>query len=501
MNEIKSTISNIQDEQAALRIQEIVDLEPDAMLLVNQATQIILANKRAEQLFGYLNDELCGMTLDALVPEAVRDQHSKDVERYFTNPLPRSMGTGLNIHALGKDGKEFAADISINPLMIGGELLVACAIRDISKQKSIELALREREQTYRALFEYANDAIFLLSLEGVHLQVNQKAADLLGYSREELVGMGVRDIVAPVEYPQAQNKLEILLKSQSLPLYERLFRKKDGNIIPVEINLALIRDSEGEPVFIQSIVRDISERKKTEQEQLRLLEEIKQSREELRALGVRMEQAREEERRLLAIELHDQVGQSLTGLNFNLNIIRSQLPAEADDRIILRLDDSLKLVEDTTHLVRNFMAELHPPMLDDFGLLSALGWYSQNYSQRTGIPTQVSGTEPQPRLPKQVEIVLFRIVQEALNNIAKHAQARQVKIAIQDSLQAVRLQVVDDGVGFNQAEVFSTPAKAHWGLLNMQERAQSVNGSLSIDSALGKGTQISIEIGKRQAYD
>jgi PAS domain S-box-containing protein len=481
-------------------IQEILDFEPDGLLLINQRKRIVLANRQAEQLFGYSRREILGMGLTELVPERLRKVHASHIANFFSHPVARPMGTKLALFARRKDGSEFPVDISLSPVKTAHQSLVACFIHDISEQKKVEVELREREQKYRALFEYANDAIFLLDMEGIHLQVNQKAADLLGYTREELVGMRIQDVVQEREYSDAQNRVQRLLKGESLPLYERTFRKKDSSLIPVEINISLVKDSGGEPMFFQSIVREITERKNNEREQQRLLEELRSSREELRSLSKRLEQVREEERSQLARELHDQVGQTLTGLTMNLQIVRHQLPPETAQVILRRLEDSAVLLNETTLLVRDVMSDLRPPMLDDYGLVSAVKWYCHNFSLRTGINIQVYGKELQPRLPEYAEIILFRIIQEALNNIAKYAGVNQADLHIEDHPDRACISISDQGTGFNLEEVNSPERKPHWGLLNMEERARSIGGLFTITTAPGKGTRIAVEIEKGGVY-
>lgn len=475
-------------------MQEIINLEPDAMLLLNREAKISLANLEAENIFGYLRDEMLDLGLDSLIPERFHHQHRENVGTYFSDPVARPMGAQMSLYARRRDGSEFPVDISLNPLKIGEDLFVACAVRDISERKRAEMALREREETYQALFEHSNDAIFLLSPSRIHLQVNQKAADLLGYTREELIGMSIFDIVVPTEYPEALNRYASLTRGERVPIYERNFRKKDGSTITVEINLSLIRDNDGKPVMIQSIVRDISERKMIQQKQLEMLEEIKHSRENLRVMAARIENTREEERRDLADKLHDRVGQNLTGININLNIISNLVIREDFNAIQSRLEDTIELVEETTRLVRNVMAELHPPLLDDYGLFSALRWYIDKYSQRTNIQTILLGEECQPRLPAHVELVLFRIVQEALNNITKHAQADQVTVILNSTSQIATLSVKDNGRGFDAVLLSKSDKEPHWGLLNMQEKAHSIGGRMMITTAPGQGVNISVEV-------
>ncbi len=223
--------------------------------------------------------EIVGYTLEELSPVSIQTwidlSHPEDLERsnqllqqhfrseidFYECEVRMKHKNGAWVWILDK-GKVVAWDAAGQPLRMSGTHI------DITEHKQAESALEENEQTYRSLFEYANDAIFSLSLEGVHLDANPKAAEMLGYSRDELIGLAVQDIVAPREYPDAQGKIATLLAGESLPTYERIFRKKDGAEFPVEITIALVRDAVGEPRYIQSIVRDITKRKQAE-EQLR----------------------------------------------------------------------------------------------------------------------------------------------------------------------------------------------------------------------------------------
>ncbi len=138
------------------------------------------------------------------------------------------------------------------------------SVQDITEDKRAAKALQESNQRYAALYNHSNDAVFILGLDGVHLDANQRAVEMLGYELEELIGMSVEQTVAPQEYPDSLGKLEDLLSGQRLPIYERLFRRKDGSLIPVEINATLVNDDQGQPRYIQSTVRDITERKQQE---------------------------------------------------------------------------------------------------------------------------------------------------------------------------------------------------------------------------------------------
>jgi signal transduction histidine kinase len=235
---------------------------------------------------------------------------------------------------------------------------------------------------------------------------------------------------------------------------------------------------------------ELAAREATEREQQQLLHEIQQTGSQLRAMAVRLQEVQELERHHIASELHDRVGQNLTGLNLNLQIIQNQVAALQKPALQTRLDDSLRLVEQTTRLVRDVMADLVPPQLEEYGLVSALRWYAGIYTGRTRQEVQVVGNELEPRLDPKTEIAFFRIVQEALNNIARHARASKVTISVEADASLARVCVTDNGMGFDPGRF---PRPGDLGLITMKERAASVGGLVIIQSAPGQGTTVRIE--------
>jgi len=233
--------------------------------------------------------------------------------------------------------------------------------------------------------------------------------------------------------------------------------------------------------------RDITKRMRAE-------ETLQQYTERLRALAAQLAELTETERQQLAQELHDQVGQNLTALGINLNIVQTQLPEESTDLLRSRLNDSLSLVEQTAEQIRDVMANLRPPVLDDYGLVSALRWYGEQFATRTAIAVTVEGEEPVPRLDAQVENALFRIAQEALANAAKHAKARQIAVTIEVHNRTLRMVVADDGVGFDPERLPTPGVNQGWGLIIMRERAEAVGGVFSIESRPGSGTRLIVEV-------
>lgn len=224
-------------------------------------------------------------------------------------------------------------------------------------------------------------------------------------------------------------------------------------------------------------------------------EKLISSREQLRSLAARLAEMEETEKKRLTQIIHDEILQDLTTISINLKVVRSQLPKEIEDLIGLHIDDSESLLEQTIDYLRNVIADLRPSVLDDIGLLATLRWYGKQFSERTGVNLKAQGEEMMPRLPLATEIALFRISQEALNNIAKHAQATQVTVTLKEEAGMAQLHIADDGIGFVNSDI-RIREQTGWGLMTMKERATAVGWRLRVESELGKGTQIVVE-GKR----
>lgn len=504
--ELQRVIDLLQKElmQRALaekRFEDIIESAPDAMFILDQTGKILLANAMAEQMFGYTCGELMGVDIAArFVPLRQNGNQPGFLQKYLENLDQTQSTSRMELSALRQDGIEFPTEVELSRLNSTNGFWVAINIRDITDRKKREAALRESERTYRALFENAGDAIILTDLEGRIRKVNQKAAELLEFSQDELLELNFFDIINPEEKLDFQEKMELITAGGKLGTHNQNFVKRSGEMLLTENNTVLVKDIQRNPKFFQIIARDITERVKAEQAQTRLLEEIRQSNEQMRTLARRVQNVQELERKELAALLHDRVGQNLTGLNLNLKILQNKLHPEFDSEVEKRLNDSLAMVEQTTQMIRGVMADLDPPILDEFGLVPAIKWYSSEFSNRTGIVTQLSGAKFEPRLAPGVERIVFRLIQESLINVAKHAHASRAVITIKSTKEIISVTVKDNGNGFDPKAVKQPIQEPHWGLLSMQQRATSIGAELTVDSTPGNGTQVCIMIGRDQ-YD
>lgn len=226
-----------------------------------------------------------------------------------------------------------------------------------------------------------------------------------------------------------------------------------------------------------------------------LYEAISKQQEQMRALSGRLAEVQESERQRLAYELHDQTGRDLTALGIQLNLIRSELEGENIEDVHTFLNEAQTLLVELTEQLRNIMADLRPPMLDDYGLMAAIRWYGSKVAARTNLAITVDGRESKPRLPPAAEMALFRIIQEALTNVTKHAEATEVAISLDHTDEITRLTIDDNGRGCEPRHLPRGNAQNGWGLRIMAERAEANGGRCWIESDPAEsGTRVLVEI-------
>jgi len=247
------------------------------------------------------------------------------------------------------------------------------------------------------------------------------------------------------------------------------------------------KDHSNSVSFLFGTAQDITERMQAENA-------YRDSSVQLRALSRRLVELQESERRELSRELHDRVGQNLTALKINIDMLQPALASQGNEDLVARVADSAALLESTMDAIENVMSELRPPMLDDHGLAAALDWHGRRFSRRTGIAVMVHAGEPAVHPTPQVQIALFRIAQEALNNIAKHAGARRAEITLDQENGDCVMSVRDDGIGFDVGENASDKPKTGIGMVTMRERSQAVGGRFEMQALPERGSRLTVRV-------
>jgi PAS domain S-box-containing protein len=355
---------------------------------------------------------------------------------------------------------------------------------ELAERRRVEESLRLTEERFRSVAQTAGDAIITIDTRGKIVFWNHAAEEIFGYSADEAMGK-VLTFIMPERFREAHREgLERIISTGESGIIgktvDRVGRRKDGAEFPVELSLAAWKTQEG--VFFTGIVRDVTRRKRAE--------------EEIRHLSRQLISAIEEERRRLARDLHDEFGQALTTLHFGIEELGNALPGELRE-LKSRCDVSVRLIEELGEDVRNISSELRPGMLDHLGLVPTLKWYIADFAKRIGglhIDFKTVGIKERPG--PEIEIVLYRILQEALNNIAKHSQAKHVNVLLTYSHPKLICTIKDDGIGFEQTEgmVPFESEKKGIGLLGMRERVGSVGGTMDIRSKSAEGTMIRVEL-------
>jgi PAS domain S-box-containing protein len=351
-----------------------------------------------------------------------------------------------------------------------------------AKPRSAEYALKISELRYRRLFETAQDGILILNADNGQIDdVNPFLTDMLGYSRAQLLGNKLWEI-GPFKDVEASKAEFRELQREAYVRYEDLpLETSSGKSINVEF-VSNIYQVNGDRV-VQCNIRDITKRKRAEAK-------LKDYSRKLQVLSRRLVEAQETERRNIARELHDEIGQALTVIQLNLQALL-QSPGAKPLSLSPRLNESLAVVDHVLEQVHDISLNLRPLILDDLGLEPALRWFTKRQAALVGLQARFHADPLKHRLKLVIETECFRVAQEALTNVVRHAQAKNVSVELRKEAGQLHLRVCDDGIGFDVGAVREQAVRgASLGLLSMEERAALAGGGLEFKSVPGNGTEV-----------
>src|SRR6267378_4978939 len=370
----------------------------------------------------------------------------------------------------------------------GRPVRVIGVCQDITERKLAEEQVRASQERFRMMVENVRDyAIYILDMNGYVTSWNLGAERIEGYRAEEIIGKHYSCFFLADHIARGDPGMQLQFASIQGRYESEGWRvRKNGSQFWAHVIVTPLLDETGKPRGFSEITHDVTERKRAE-------EDLHSYADRLKVTSRRLLEVQEAERRLLARELHDRVGQNLTALGINLSIIAGGLPAGSKPELAGRLEECGLLVAGTVDAMRNVMAELRPHALDDYGLPAALRSLATGFSHRTGIQVAFEGDARGTDLPKPVDLAMFRIAQEALNNVAKHSNAHHVEIAIRRTNGRATLSVRDNGIGFDPKRIERSKREAGWGLLIMRERAEAVGARFSLNAGLNTGVQVLVE--------
>lgn len=462
-------------EEKLYLMQHAIDSSNNGIVITGLADTdyaIIYANEAFLRITGYSMPELLGHNC--------RIMQNNDNDQSGLTELRAALQNNRAAHAIlrnyRKNGSLFWNEIYISPIhnQQGRITHYVGVLNDVTHRVEMEYALSKSEARMRSIFNNVSDGIIIIDEKGIIEKLNSSAEKLFGYSAEELTGHNINKLMPEPERSRHDSYLKSYFSSGKAKILDTRREvnglRKNESIFPMELGVSEFYVDQRH--FFIGTVHDITERKKAE--------------EALRDLSSHLERAREDERTRIAREIHDELGSLLTALKMDLSWLNKQLPAnlplchEKTAVMNRHLDDAIGSV-------RKIIADLRPTILDHLGLLAAIDWKLDEFREQNGIQCMLTAPEDNIVMDKNRDIAVFRIMQEALTNIALHSQATHVNLDVETGANSLMMKITDNGCGMTKAQMHKT---GKYGILGMHERARHFGGEITIVSNPGKGTTL-----------
>jgi PAS domain S-box-containing protein len=471
------------------RFRKLFEESPVGIAFLGEQREIFLTNQRYRDFVGYSEAEILERGPKGLL-------HPDDWERSLALGAQLRSGEVPVFHMeqryVRKDGSVVWSDSQITVVRDkNGRLTHTIGwVQDITERKRAEEALRESEEKFRNIFEHAPAGIFQTSIDGRPLAVNPEGVRMFGYASLEEAVAAISDLASQIYVRPAERTALVgrALQSKDFINQEVEYRRKNGTTFLADVYMRAVRNPAGKVAFVEGFVVDITEHKQTEAR-------LRQSREQLRALSSRLQSLREEERTSLSREIHDHLGQLLTALKLDLRSLERRIAenVEVESRPLFttKIASARDLADEMIGSVQKIASELRPGILDRLGLAAAIEVETQAFQSRTGIQCRWNLPATPLGAEQEVATAVFRIFQEILTNVARHAHATQVEVRLFQETDHLVLAVSDNGVGIQRSQIENSTSL---GLLGMQERAAMLGGEVRFDALSGKGTMVTVHV-------
>jgi two-component system CheB/CheR fusion protein len=464
------------EELVRQRELTIQNAASQAILSVTPDGRIVMANRMAETMFGYSQEELLELPLDNLLPPRFRGPHATERARYLAvaQPQTRRMGLGLELRGLRKDGTEFPIATTLNQIHTKDGTLSIGFITDLTERQRTEEALRESEERFSRFMEHLPAAAFMKDLNGRYVYVSPGFAKLTGRAPGLCLGASDEEY-----WPASASRLreqDRYVMETGIALISEDARSGANGVRHYQTVKFPIPGKDGVTALVAGVSVDITEGKLTEQER--------------RIFSARLATAQEEERWRISRELHDDLTQRLAGLAMEIGSLVARRLASTT-----LLKEDLRALQgrvvQAAEVARHIAHKLHPSELDDLGLVAALRSYCEDFGRREGIAVEFASQNVPKELKREIASCLYKVTQESLSNSSKHAGAKAVSVTLAGTADRITLSVKDTGVGFRTQ---SPGTNVGLGILSMKERVGLLHGTFGIASDPGRGTEVSAEI-------
>lgn len=455
--------------------RSLIEKSADGIVLFDKSGKIVYQSPRTENISGYSLTEMQAIDIRQLIHPEDRDEEGGFVNQIFLNPGAAITKTGRFKHKNGQyiwlEGTftNLLKDESVNAIVYNFQDITS----RIESEQKILLANKQSESIINSL----PGIFYLYDRNGKFVRWNKNFEKVSGYSSEEISQMTPIDFFDDDEKMLLKYKINAVFTKGQADVQAN-FYTKDRRRIPYYFNGCSATFNGVDCLMGMGI--DISDRVKVEAA-------MRERTEEIQKLTGYLENVREEERTRIAREIHDELGQQLTGLKMDASWINKKIGSAAEPNTLERIATMIALIDETVKTVRRISSELRPGILDDLGLIAAIEWQCQEFGKRTGIISHCHAEGNDYNFDKNLTTNIFRVYQEALTNVARHAQATVVETFLTYEHEHIILTIKDNGVGFDMEEA---KRKKSLGLVGMRERAMLFHGELTIKSEMGKGTMI-----------
>ncbi len=503
ISERKAAENALQESEA--RMRAIFETAVDAILTIDTQGRVDRINPAAQRLFGYSEAEVTGRNVSMLMPNPDRERHDGYLKHYLETGQKKIIGIGREVTGKRKDGSVFPMDLSVAETQVGGLRMFTGIVRDVTERHEAIKAMRrefraleekrQAEAKFRKLVEQVQAIIYIVDpKEPDRLMYISPQIKMLGYTPEEWLD----DPELPVRQIHQEDRklaMEAIYRCRSQGVALRMDYRlltRSGRVLWFRDEAEAVTDDTGRHMFVQGILVNITQNKMAE-------EALRQSQGELRRLAAHQDQVKEEERKRIAREIHDELGSQLTSIKAYVSVSVEQARARGQEPDPL-LNDAADMAKAAIETVRRVITDLRPSVLDQLGVWAALEWYAGRVHKMSGLACACAIDDSVAELEVDAELatMLFRVVQEALTNVVRHAEATEVSVAARLQSGLVVLEVIDNGKGIDTERLLN---RESMGLLGMYERARHFGGELKISGIPGKGTSVVLRLNVNREHE
>lgn len=474
VTELRKAAAILENEN---RLRQLVGAASEGILLVDESGIIKMSNESSEKLFGYRENELTGKRIDQLIPKSLRNllEHDGSV---FLNQLGNDTNSGFTeLVGLKKSGEKFSADISISSFMINDALYTTVFVTDITERKLAEDALRKEKETAQLYLDLANSIFVVLDTHQNVVLINRKGCEVLGYEEDEIKGKNWFENFIPAKSRENLIEAHNKIMNQAIDLkevYENEIITKNNKLRMIGWHNAVLTNNQGEVIGTISSGIDLTKRKRAEA-----------------ALLNAIHQGQEDERKRISADLHDGLGQHLIGSKMLFGALDDEIQ-NLSENARNYYQKAMKTLNNGITEARNISHNLVPQELQERGIVYAIKKFCSTYNLNKDLKIDIQSNDFHTRQDPQTELGIYRIVQELIGNVLKHANASLIKINLEQREETFLLTVEDNGIGYDSG--LNIMKKTGLGLKNINSRVKGLQGDLSIKSLKQKGTCVEINI-------